>query len=500
MKLIKIDISTVNASLTSRIALTVLFLVMNTNSALSQSRRDVWRMGYWQSGPPFIINFYGGTMQIDSLPSNNIMSMYIQDAGICDTNGNILFYSNGIYISNSLHDTLLNGGELAPGPATAMWRGFGMPSINGSIALPDPGNPNQYYLFYGAVRMSDLAYDTLLMAKIDMTLDGGLGGATIKNYPLSTDDFVSGQYSACKHANGRDWWLSCHGFNNDIFYTWLITPNGISQPIQQVIGNPKMYPGQASFSPNGLKYGCYDNHYELELLDFDRCSGQFSNFLYIDVPDSTVTTGGSFSPNSKLYYLSSRNYLYQANLNSIDIASTLDTVAIWDGFTDPISNQFFFQQLAPDNKIYITGFGANHYLSVINYPDSLGIACNVTQHSIYLPGRNNGSLPNYPFYELGAEGGSLCDSLPTGVYAYNNTDDDIHVFPNPAKNKIYLKYSNEKINEIEIVNALGKTVSAKSIINNSSYIEIEVSDLTPGIYFLTIKTNQSSQTTNFIKE
>ena len=453
-------------------------------TTFAQSRRDVWRMGYWQSGPAFEINFYGGSLQIDSLPSSNMMSMYIEDAGICDTNGNILFYTNGIYIANSLHDTLLNGGNLSPGPATAMWWDHGMPSTLGAIALPDPGNSNQYYLFYTNVRMSDLACDTLFMAKIDMTLDGGLGGAIIKNYPISTFEFLSGQLSACKHANGRDWWFVVHGFNNDIFYKWLITPNGIALPTQQNIGNTKMYPGQSSFSPDGEKYGCYDNHYELELLDFDRCSGMFSNYLNIDVPDSTVTTGGSFSPNSKVYYLSSRNYLYQVDLTSNNIASTLDTVAIYDGFTDPYSNQFFFQELAPDNKIYITGFGSNHYLSVINNPDIIGTGCDVTQHSIYLPGRNGGSLPNYPFYELGALGSSVCDSLPTSVQDLIYNNNEINFFPNPTKDAIYFsQHIDGEIERIEIYNSQGqKLITSNSSNKKGTYITIDLSNLSPGFY------------------
>lgn len=481
--------------------LSCLILLTSTSNITAQSRRDVWRMGYWQSGPTFQMNFYGGVLQIDSITAPNPMSMDITDASISDLNGNILFYTNGIYIANDLHDTMLNGGNLNPSPATAMSRDHGMPSFQGAIVLPDPLDSMQYYLFYLSVNLSNnLRGDTLFMAKVDMRLDGGLGGVTIKNYPLSTLGFMCGQLMACKHANGRDWWLVTHGFNNDTYYKFLISPYGISSPSSQNIGIISAYPGQACFSPDGSKYASFASNYDVELFNFDRCTGDFSNYNHIVIPDSSVTAGCSFSPNSNVLYVSSKIYLYQMDVTAPDITATLDTVAIWDGFGDPVPTTFFFQQLAPDNKIYITGWGSVNHLSVINFPDSLGNSCNVSQHSIALPGNNNGSFPNYPFYELGALGGSVCDSLPTGIYVYNNNEVDIHVFPNPAKNKIYLKYPNKKINEIEIVNALGKTVSANAIINNSSYIEIEVSDLASGIYFLTIKTNQSSQTTNFIKE
>ena len=54
-------------------------------------------------------------------------------------------------------------------------------------------------------------------------------------------------------------------------------------------------------------------------------------------------------------------------------------------------------------------------LSVINQPDSLGIACDFQPYSFYLGGkRTYRGLPNNPDYTLPAISGSPCDTL-TGI-------------------------------------------------------------------------------------
>ncbi|MBK7965633.1 MAG: hypothetical protein IPK10_10340 [Bacteroidetes bacterium] len=84
---------------------------------------------------------------------------------------------------------------------------------------------------------------------------------------------------------------------------------------------------------------------------------------------------------------------------------------------------------APDNNIYLAANYLNYYpyqdtsynvyntnLSVINQPDSLGLACDFQPFSFYLGGaRTYNGLPNNPDYELGAWVGSPCDTLSVGL-------------------------------------------------------------------------------------
>ncbi len=427
--------------------------------------------------------------------------MDVEDASISDLNGNILFYTNGIYVANALHDTMANGNNMNPSPATAMTRDHGMPSYQGAIVIPDPLDTMQYYLFYLSVNLSNnLRGDTLFMAKIDMRLDGGLGSVIIKNYTLSTLGFMCGQLMACKHANGRDWWLVSHGYNNDLYYKLLISLSGITLPSSQGIGIISSYPGQACFSPDGSKYASFASNYDTELFDFDRCTGDFSNYNHIVIPDSNVTAGCSFSPNSNLLYVSSKIYLYQMDVTASDISATLDTVAIWDGFGDPIPTTFFFQQLAPDNKIYIAGWGTVNHLTVINSPDSLGLSCDVSQHSLALPGNNSGSFPNYPFYELGALGGSICDSLPTNLTELVFKNNAIQLFPNPATEFIYITNDlYNKIRSIEIYNLHGQKIISKEISNYEQFNLIDLNEISTGFFEVLISTEKDVFRKKFVK-
>ena len=68
------------------------------------------------------------------------------DASICDSAGNLLFYTNGFAVMNGLHDTMLNGGGLNPAPlGSDNWSTTGMPYTQMSIIIPQPGSSNFYF-------------------------------------------------------------------------------------------------------------------------------------------------------------------------------------------------------------------------------------------------------------------------------------------------------------------------------------------------------------------
>ncbi len=110
---------------------------------------------------------------------------------------------------------------------------------------------------------------------------------------------------------------------------------------------------------------------------------------------------------------------------------------------------------APDNKIYIaTGFGQvypytdsmynsiNMNLSVINSPDSIGLACDLQPFSFYLGGnRCYSGLPNNPDYDLGPLAGSPCDTL-VGIGEFPAINSAaIHVFYHSSWEKVFINAS-----------------------------------------------------------
>jgi len=100
---------------------------------------------------------------------------------------------------------------------------------------------------------------------------------------------------ACKHANGKDWWLLKMMHDSVSVYTFLVTKDSIfnygkqSFPYPRKIapgGNYLEIMGQMQLSPDGTKFAttCSNTHNELFIADFDRCAGKLSNFKKKNIP------------------------------------------------------------------------------------------------------------------------------------------------------------------------------------------------------------------------
>jgi len=461
----------------------------------SQKRDNTWIMGYASaSGRPYglsLLNFNNGGPDTSYLTAP--MEFRHTCAIISDTGGSLLFYTNGAYIADASHDTMLNGSGINPSAFTNLWLD-GLPLAQGAIIIPDPGNSSMYYLFHETGefpgpfgwQVKDLFY-----SKVDMALNGGLGAVTQKNQAAISDTLVNGELTAVKHANGRDWWLISHRWYSNIYYRLLITPNGIAPADTQHIGiqNGVGSSGQAVFSRDGRKFAKANNEIDLEILDFDRCSGLFSNPVNIAIPDTPAARGVAFSATSNYLYVSSTQYLYQYDLQAPNIDSSRITVATYDGFSDPnppFRTYFYLAQLAPDNKIYLNTSNGTSYLHVIMNPDSAGLTCNVIQHGLKLPSYNSYTLPNFPYYKLGADSGSICDTIS----AVNNIRFDstaISVFPNPSNDIVNIYLENPPISIPQLMNTLGQISYVPTSRISAQYWQLDCTGLRPGVYFLRIQ-------------
>jgi hypothetical protein len=241
-------------------------------------------------------------------------------------------------------------------------------------------------------------------------------------------------------------------------------------------------------------------------LDFDRCTGIFSNHLHVAINDSTLGGGGvAFSASSNVLYVSSSVYIYQFDMSASNIASTQTTVAVWDTFyspNPPLATTFYLAQLAPDNKIYISSQNGVLSMHVIEYPDSLGLACNVCQHCIALPAYNFTTIPNHPNYHLSALGSSICDSLSTGIDTITHHEKDEYIlFPNPVRDVLYVRRPDMNLKEEFIIyNSMLQQLSLSlSFINQGEYIELNTSPLKPGVYFLEMVSTKGKVLKRFVK-
>jgi DNA-binding beta-propeller fold protein YncE len=340
---------------------------------------------------------------------------------ISDKTGNLVAYTNGCHIVNKNHEIMDNGDTINPG----LYQGqtqclLYYPTYQGTIFIPDPGNETRYYLFHIAyddgISNPYFAGQHYYYSLIDAEANGGQGRVVDKNHSIYEDGALGGYVTAVKHANGRDWWVvSPHIFANK-YLTFLVTPDGVMPPLEQVIGDTLPQPccGMTIFSPDGEKYFRSSIHNGIKIFDFDRCTGLFSNPVKIDSAQtaSSGPAGLAVSKDNHYLYVSTNRYVLQYDLTAPDIAASRQLLAEIDWVEDPDIGSFHQSLLAPDGKIYMVSLNYIPDMPVIHFPERQGLACKVEQHGFKLPALyGNDFIFNFPHYRLGPVDGSSCDSL-----------------------------------------------------------------------------------------
>lgn len=410
-----------------------------------------WLIGYTTANPPAQgdldgitrISFKNGFFEAVEIVDLDY-EFTDNNASFSDSSGNLIAYFNGIDIENSSFNVMENGqgmdGYIVPGPTYRKYSDEDLPQ--GSIFLPWPMHPDSIVLLYGGLANYGTAAYVILgslnlsYAVIDIKANNGLGKVVEREQPLLEDTIGNGQITACKHANGRDWWVLVWEANANRVYRFLINPKGISLKGQQTVDFP-VYSGlgQSCFSPDGRFYASYNAISDslgskLDLFEFERCNGLLSNQLQVWHP-LTYAGGVSFSPDSRFLYENNYDTVYQYDLHAADIIGSQKIAAIRDDFPYPM--RFYLSQLAPDDKIYTSATNGSKWLHVIHRPDEEGAACQYEQRGILLPTVNSFSVPNFPNYRLGPLDGSLCDTLgldnlPVAWFRYEQDTLDPNIF------------------------------------------------------------------------
>ena len=116
-------------------------------------------------------------------------------------------------------------------------------------------------------------------------------------------------------------------------------------------------------------------------------------------------------------------------------------------------------------------------------------------------GESPSRLTFFPDFPADRTEGSIClidnigyDGLPSSIRKVNKKI--ISVYPNPASEKIYIQYRG--MEKLKISNIAGQEVKSREI--TSGYIEVvDVSDLKPGIYFVSLDTPEGTVSQKFMK-
>jgi hypothetical protein len=488
----------------------LIFFTLLTFSLNAQKHDYVWVTGHANQFADSITGYGGNLINFNQIPVKTTFNqrdhnMYTYNSSICDTFGNLAFYSNGCDIIGSNDEILENGDVINPGSLRTIFcieYQDGYSGRENSIILPLPDTMDIYYLFHKRYLVvgNDAPCDVIFKSIVDMKANNGKGRVIAKNIPVISDTLSSTELVAVKHANGKDWWLLSPKRNSNEFYIFKFTKNGVIDTIMQTIGispNPQNIVnrenlGQMVFTPDGAKLIRTNSYEPVMIYDFDRETGLFTNFdtIHYDYGNQLVgEVGSSISPSSQYLYLSCRKFLYQLDLWADDISSSQTTIAEWDGFTTPFPTLFVHSQLAPDCKIYTLAGGDTRYWHVIHSPDLPGTLCNVEQRGLVLPTRCGSSMPSNPNYRLGPidNPGLPCSSTVSSSSPTHPMLDDFSVFPNPVGEQLTVVRNRSVSNKIllTVSNSLGQVVLKQILmfdeLNNFKYIPTE--KLVAGTYF-----------------
>jgi len=258
----------------------------------------------------------------------------------------------------------------------------------------------------------------------------------------------------------------------------------------------------------------------IELFDFDRCTGLLSNHRYLKNNLGTNDEkerfwSVEFSSSSRYLYVATADwtsYLYQFDLQN---ANPWASRVLLDSIDVPLAPASTIRR-GPDNRIYRAiawnnGLSYNYpypdsawniyntHLSVINHPDSAGLACDYQPFSVYLPGcRTYLGLPNNPDYTLGPLAGSPCDTLAIGVEELQ--EEIVRIIPNPATTEIKLESSSGNIRDgtlYRINDITGRTKLTGYLLGETSTINVQ--SLVPGVYLLEMYSEKGNSMARFVK-
>ncbi|HAD13346.1 MAG TPA: hypothetical protein DCF33_13025 [Saprospirales bacterium] len=428
-------------------------------------------------------------------------NMYTTNSSICDSAGNLLFYTNGCGIAGADDAILDNGEGINPGNAHILWCEQYNDGYSGgpgaSVILPSPDSSGLFYLFHKRFTLysnpTNAIRDKFYYTAVDMNQNNGKGKVLEKNVVIMSDTLARGEIAAVKHANGKDWWLVTPRRNSNQFYIFKFTSQGIVDTFQQTIGilpDPQGEGlGQMVFSPDGSKLYRTYRYRPVMVYSFDREAGVFTQFdtISFDYGDQLVgEIGCAISPNNRYLYLSCRKLLFQMDLWASDISSSQITVAEWDGFANPFPTMFWQCQLGPDCKIYIMAGGDTRFYHVIHSPDEPGLACNVEQRGVQFQTPTGASMPSFPNYRLGPidNPGVPCTAT-VSVSGMPSAPPPIRAYPNPASEQVTFEWNNifRGGKRLTLCNAFGQPVKDLWLSAGSSTHVLSIEHLPAGVYF-----------------
>ena len=372
-------------------------------------------------------------------------------------------------------------------------------------------NQERVFLFYGQYKWFnnpniapyEIIYDTLFSyAELNSYLATGTSAVISKNNVLLSemDSTTRGSIVACRHANGRDWWIIKTGMYHNKFYRGLLNPYGLEMKAFETESSSERHlnSNRCHFSNDGKRFVMYSPWptAKVYLYDFDRCNGEISNPVVHNIQSFLLGTinYSCLSPDgSKMYFY---RYPYLPDAGDIAIIQydfeTQQTYTLIEGnglvpFTSPNGQQVYFFSVLFDSTQTISP----RYLSIINNPNEFGANCELNLYTQQIPNIVGFVPPNHAYFRLGAAQGTVCDSLGLSAEIVEDWP-EISVFPNPSYGVVQLRLAQWPGGSYTLLNSLGQQVAQATLpaTGKEQILTLAFQHLPAGLYFLTLRNPQ----------
>jgi gliding motility-associated-like protein len=260
----------------------------------------------WHFGQELSISFSSGT-PVPTSPS--AMDGFEGVVSMSDTNGNLLFYTNGggrVSPVGTDPDLVQNTGIIWNRNHEVMYdmrglEGGGFSARQSAIAMPAPsGEDGIYYLF--TMEETEFNADSVVVSQplgrglsyfvIDMNLNGGLGRVSTADQRVYIPAYEA--LDATPMADGSGYWIICHNANdiNPLFVVIPLTAAGVGMPVEY---STRPVGGKLEFSPDGSML-----FHRGILFAFDNATGIVGTEL-AEFPGVTAQAA-CFTPDSRFLY------------------------------------------------------------------------------------------------------------------------------------------------------------------------------------------------------
>jgi hypothetical protein len=486
------------------------FLVIHISaSAQKEAYNWIWGTCFPEFGCDGIDDGLNGTgiMKFNDDSLESITTKYFPapfsrgSAAISDSLGNFLMAFNGKTLFDSSGNELANLTSLSYDEMRVGYRGFLFLKLN--------DNSSDYYLlnsfnglFSNAPNPYNNGRDTAFyINKIHKnTTSIELQESILINLPILT---AGGAFDACRHANGRDWWILKCGQRKNTYLRGLLNPYDFEfEPYYSSSDSAYTSFQWASFSSDGSKYVHWLGGHirELQVFNFDRCTGELSNLQTYDFSDIIENdlfmdfTPFSLSPDGNKVYMQKVNYITMAANENVQFDINSEAFNV-------VTDNLAVLCLTPNLKHMLGGFCCDSatgspFAGAVFNPNLIGENCNYNSQYYELP--LYGFIytpPNQANHLLGPIDGTICDSLglndETGFTRIKQFS--FNLFPNPGQNELNFKTDLPlPINAI-IRDNQGKVVFENNFTTKTFSITSGLSKLNSGLYFIELQSIKNQQ-------